>query len=372
MPSQNIVYADIDGNIGYQVPGLTPIRQNGRGQVPAPGWSGEYEWQGWVPFEEMPALFNPEQGYIATANHAIVDEFYPHYLDRDWAPGDRGQRIVDMIEAKIGDGGQITADDYASIQFDSKSLLAESYLPLLTDLSSDDVAVQEAVEQLRNWDSQERQDSVPAALFEIFLLHLIDNVLLDDIGTENLDLLSNSGLLIFLHDLATQPESQWWDDVNTPATETPEDILLQSLTEAINWLEINQEGGMDEWVWGNLHTITFEDSILGASGVAAIEAIFNRGPFPVDGGRAIVNANSWGSGDPAAVRGNPSMRMIVDMSDFDASQGIHPTGQSGHPYNPHYDDMMPLWLTGQYHPMPFSRELVEAAAVDHLVLRPSQ
>ena len=371
VPSQNVIYADGEGNIAYQTPGLIPVRKNGRGEVPVPGWTGEYEWEGWLPYEELPALFNPEQGYIVTANHAVVDEDYPYFIARDWASGDRGQRINDLIAARIKSGGKISVKDLARIQFDNKSLPAQSYVPLLEGLSSDDPDVQAAIERLRGWDLRETQDSVPASLFEIFYINLVSNVLADDIGQENLDsLLPYSAKTIFMHNLAGQLNSSWWDNQNTAAKESWQDIILQSLAEAVAWLEENQGGTMNEWAWGKVHTITFEDRVLGASGVAPIEAIFNRGPFAVDSSRDLVNAQAWLDSEPAAVIHHASQRMLVDMSNLDNSRSVIPTGNSGHPFNEHYDDQMPLYLTGQYHPMPFSREAVEAAAVEHLILQP--
>ncbi len=129
---------------------------------------------------------------------------------------------------------------------------------------------------------------------------------------------------------------------------------------------------MNEWTWGNIHTATFVSAPLGQSGVSLIESMVNRGPFPADGGQNIVNAMSWNWDNPAQVNWHPSMRMIVDMSDLDASQSIHPTGQSGHPYHKHYDDMFDLFLNGQYHPMLWSREAVEAAAAEVLILQPGE
>ena len=366
IPSQNFVYADVDGNIGYQTPSLIPIRTNGQGMVPVPGWTGEYEWEAYIPFEELPTLYNPEQGYIVTANHAVVDEAYPYFIARDWASGDRGQRITDMIEQAIAEG-PIDADDFARIHSDSYSLRAAAYVPLLTGLSSDDAAVQQALDTLGQWDYQERRDSVGASLFEIFYMRLAHNVLADDVGEENV---SDAYSTIYFHQLAQDTAARWWDDATTPETESREDILLRSLAEAVTWLSENLGGDMDEWTWGRLHTATFASTPLGESGIGPIESLVNRGPFPADGGSDLVNANNWSWAEPAAVRSHPSMRMIVDMSDFDASRWVIPTGQSGHPFNAHYDDQIELWLNGQYLPMRSSRAAVEEAAVDHLVLQP--
>ena len=366
IPSQNFVYADVDGNIGYQTPSLIPIRTNGQGMVPVPGWTGEYEWEAYIPFEELPTLYNPEQGYIVTANHAVVDEAYPYFIARDWASGDRGQRITDMIEQAIAEG-PIDADDFARIHSDSYSLRAASYVPLLAGLSSDDAAVQRALDTLGQWDYQERRDSVGASLFEIFYMRLAHNVLADDVGEENV---SDAYSTIYFHQLAQDTAARWWDDATTPETESREDILLRSLAEAVTWLSENLGGDMDEWTWGRLHTATFASTPLGESGIGPIESLVNRGPFPADGGSDLVNANNWSWAEPAAVRSHPSMRMIVDMSDFDASRWVIPTGQSGHPFNAHYDDQIELWLNGEYLPMRSSRAAVEDAAVDHLLLQP--
>lgn len=367
IPSQNVIYADREGNIAYQMPGLTPIRQNGIGIMPSPGWSGEYEWEGWIPYEALPAMFNPAPGYIETANQAIVDEAYPYFITRDWADGDRGQRINHLIEERINAGEKISTDDIARIQFDSHSMLAESYVPLLANLRPEDQRLQAALDVLRHWDGQERRHSTAPTIFEIFIVQLYPAILADEIGAENVNEIRNN---IFLHQIARDRLSPWWDNVNTPEAETREDILLQALTDALLWLDENQAGDMDSWEWGRLHTATFASQPLGESGIAEIEALVNRGPFPADGGRSIVNATGWSPGNPAAVTGHPSMRMIVDMSDFDASRMVIPTGQSGHPGHTHYDDQIPLWLNGEYHPMWWSREAVEANAADHLILQP--
>lgn len=367
VPAQNVIFADVDGNIAYQMPGLVPLRPQGDdGLLPMPGWTGEHEWQGWIPYEELPALYNPPQGYIVTANNAVVDKDYPYLVSIDWANGDRAQRIVTMIQERIG-SGKITAEDFAQIQFDSQSLMALDYAPIWQTLTSDDPEVQKAIELLRGWDGEERRDSVPAMLFEMFFWHLRPNVLKDEVGE---DLVSRATTTLFFHALASQADAKWWDDVTTTDTESRDQIVLKSLSEAIAYLKENVGGDMDSWTWGKLHTTTFPSAPLGQSGIGLIEKLVNRGPFPADGGYEIVNATSWDQKEPAVVTWHPSMRMIVDMSDFDLTKTVLPTGESGHPYNPHYDDMMPLWLNGQYNPLVFSEEKVKATAVSHLVLEP--
>ncbi len=368
IPSQNIIYADREGNIAYQMPGLTPIRKNGIGLMPNPGWTDEFEWEGWIPYEELPALFNPEKGIIVTANHAIVDEDYPHYITRDWADGDRGERIENMLDDILANGGKIDTTDIARIQFDSFSKLAETYVPLLAGLESDNEDVQEAINIIVGWnDGQERRDSVATTIFEIFIMELYPAILEDDIGLENVDKVRNN---IFLHEIATAPRAPLWDDQDTAVPETREDILLRAMENAVLWLNDNVSSSSNQWPWGRLHTATFVSAPLGQSGIADMEALVNRGPFPADGGPSIVNANSWSTDNPAAITGHPSMRMIVDLSDFDASQTVIPTGQSGHPGHRHYDDQIDLWLNGEYQPMWWSETAVTENAADHLILQP--
>ena len=367
IPSQNVVYADVEGNIGYQTPGLVPIRAAGNGMVPVPGWTGTYEWTGWIPYDDLPRLLNPDWGYVVTANNAVVDRDYPYLIANYWAAGDRAQRIVDMLEAAMADG-DVTADDFARIQFDSYSLLADRYLPLFEGLSSDNPEVQAAIERLRGWDRQVRRDSVPAALFEVWYANLTLNVLLDDVGEDNIDTVRGN---VFFGALAGSPDAVWWDDQATSARETREDIMLASLADTIAWFQENVSEDANDWTWGTIHTATFVSNPLGASGIGPLENLVNLGPVPVDGGQGIVNATSFNPNELAAVRAIPSMRMIVDLGDLDASLAVQPTGQSGHPTHPHYDDMLPLWQNGEYHAMLFSSALVEEKAAQTLVLRPA-
>ena len=371
VPPQNMIYADKEGNIAYQTPGLYPIRRNHDGLRPVPGWTDEYEWDGFIPFEEMPAMFNPESGIIVTANNAVVDEEYSYDIALYWDNGNRAQRITDMIADKLNTQGHFTIDDFKEMQFDSYSMLAEAYIPLLTPLSAGDPEVQKAIDLLAGWDYQERRPSVEAAIFEMFHWHLIPAILEDELVDVSDDFPWYSDpQQVFLIQMSEQPDAEWWDNVSTGAVETREDILLQALGESVAWLEENVGGDMDDWTWGSIHTSTFTSLPLGDSGIGAIEDLVNRGPFPTDGGSDIVNATSWDSGDPAKVVWLPSMRMIVDLSNLDASQTIHPTGQSGHPGHHHYEDMIPLWLNGEYHQMLWSETAVQENAVDTLILKP--
>jgi penicillin G amidase len=368
---QNIVYADVAGNIAYQLPGRLPIRRNGDGLLPVPGWTGEYEWEGWIPYDELPALFNPESGYIVAANNAVVDDEYPHFLSYYWADGNRAQRIEDMLNESLAGGRLLSPDDFGRIQNDNYSLLAAEYVPLFSGLNSSNPQEQAALERMRGWDYQLRRDSVPAALFEIFYMQLAPAVLADELGDVAEEYLTHSDpQRVFFHALARQPAARWWDNVQTPQVETRAEILLQAVGATVAWLEQNIGPDMNEWTWGRLHTATFVSAPLGQSGIKLVETAVNRGPLPADGGSSIVNANGWSWSEPAVVRGHVSMRMIVDFDQFDATLVVIPTGQSGHPYHRHYDDFVDLWLNGRYHTMLFNREAVTAASTQRLLLQP--
>ena len=366
IPSQNFVYADTDGNIAYQMPGRVPIRKNGIGIVPSPGWNGEYEWEGWIDYDKLPALFNPEKGYIVTANHAIVDEDYPYYIRRDWANGDRGFRIEEMIDGALSDG-VVTMAEMRLMQFDSLSMPADTYRPLIAPLDSEYANVQVAIGDLADWTGQERRGSYETTLFELFYRQLPHAILDDDIGAENVGMLGSD---IFLHAIANEPNSAWWDNTDTPEIETRDDILLQTIENAVVELDDISDEKVDESYWALFHHVTFRSAPLGESGINVIEKLVNRGPYPVDGGPGIVNANGWSPDNFAEVDWHPSMRMIVDMADYDASIGIIPTGQSGHPGDPHYDDQIPMWINGEYIPFWWTETAVKKAAVSEMTLQP--
>jgi penicillin amidase len=385
-PSQNIVYADRQGNIGYQMPGSSPIRAGDHtGLLPVPGWTDAYEWRGYIPFDSLPRILNPERGYIVTANQAIVpldyydqlaaqlgDQFGAdtnYHIGYYFAYGYRGQRINDLIVELAPH----TPKTFATIQSDNLNLSAQEMLPYITALEFDDPLLDEARDWLSEWDFQMHMDSQQAALYAYFWLHLMDNLFNDQLAPV-LRATGGDNYLWATYQLAQNPQSIWWDDTRTPEIiETRDDILKRSFAEA--YTAAVQKLGEDRgaWRWGDLHTATFVSDPLGQSGIPLVEAIVNRGPVATSGGSEIVNATGWSAASGSfEVNSLPSMRMIVDLGDMDSSLAIHTTGQSGNPFSPHYSDMIDLWRNIEYHPMLWKREQVEAAAVNTLVLRPER
>ncbi len=374
-PSQNFIYADVDGNIGYQTPGRIPIRAKGDGQLPVPGWTGEYDWTGYIPFDQLPRTYNPAKGYVATANNAVVGPDFPYFLSMEWDRGYRAKRIVDSIESK----GQLSPDDFAAIQGDNLDIAAQQIVPYLSNLTVDGDA-QKVLDTIKAWDFRTTEQSSGAGAYQAFWLHLLRNTFDDDLGDLAKNYVSgddvNRQAMILL---LAQPEAKWWDNAATPdRVETRDDVLKQSLVDAAHDLVTQYGSDPNGWQWGKLHTVTFVHRALGTQPVAPI---YNRGPFPVSGYTALVN-NTGGSfalayqpGDPKLTdimkeSYGPSLRQIIDLSDLNASRFIHTTGQSGLPTSPHYDDMTPLWLKIQYAPMWWNADDVKAHADGSLTLTP--
>lgn len=372
VPAQNMVYADVEGNIGYQTPGWIPIRGAGHdGSLPVPGWTDEYLWQGYIPFDDLPRTFNPEAGFIATANNAIIGPDYPYLITTDFDRGYRARRITDMI---ANAPAPITIEYVRQIHGDNKDLGAEFLVPALMQVDLQDGRLAETRAILEGWDYQLSMDSAPAALYNSFFYHLLARGFRDDLP-EDYWPGGGSRWILIVKNLMGNPNSFWWDDkTTTDSVETFDDILRLAFSDAVRELEKRFGNDPSAWSWGEMHTLTLRHSTLGGSGVPPIEALFNRGPFRASGGSSIVNATGWDASKPApqayTVESLPSERAIYDLSDFGNSIAIHTTGQSGHAYHPHYLDMTPMWANIEYYAMLWTEADVVRNAEGHLVLTP--
>ena len=380
VPSQNFVYADVDGNIGYQAPGNIPIRAKGDGLLPVPGWSSDYEWKGYIPFEELPYSYNPPQGYIATANNAVVGSDYKYMITLDWDKGYRARRIVDMIEADKKKG-KITLAAIQKQQGDNANLSAQEVMPFLANLTFTDSRLKAPQQYLLKWDFQQTMDSGEAALYNMFWSKLIINTFYDELP-DTLWPGPSADTMMAMRYLLEQPNNKWWDDTKTKdRVETRDEILAKSFKDAYDEMVNRYTEDTKNWAWGKLHTASFQNATLGKSGIAPIEWLFNRNNYQTAGGASIVNATGYRISKPSDKRTDaktfevtavPSMRMIVDLADFKKSVTIHTTGQSGHAFSKHYNDMIDLWRTIQYHPMLWDRGSVEAAKEAVLILEPKK
>ena len=373
VPSQNFVYADVDGNIGYQMPGDIPIRAQGDGTVPVPGWTGEYEWMGFIPFDELPSVYNPEVGYIATANNQVVPDSYPYLISTEWAAPYRAARIVELIESK----DKLSPDDMAAIQGDTHPLPTDSFVPLLAgiDLSGDAEQAQQAQQMMAAWDRMMSANAPEPLIYEAYVRQLARETFGDELAATGDEELAEDYLSSYRNDttqtlerLVGEPDNAWWDDVRTAQIERANDIVKRAFVAAIAELQASFGNAPERWQWGEPHFANFDHLIFGE--VSPLDSIFNRS-IPARGTNFTVNAASPAY-DTLAMDAGASYRHIVDLSDLPSSRFVHTTGQSGLIFNKHYDDLIEPWQNVDYLPMRFDRAEIEKSAEDVLVLEPAQ
>ena len=365
VPSQNMVYADVDGNIGYQCPGLLPLRAKGEGSAPVPGWTGEYEWIGWIPYEDLPSEYNPPNGFIASANNRIISYLYAYYLSNEWAPPYRATRIEELLTAKP----KLSIQDMRDIQADVYSIPDRELSTFVLALQPENDNQRRALDFIKGWDYRTTMDSVPASLMETILAYTMRNTFGDELGTLVNDYADN-GIPVLLRVLP-DVNNVWFDDVTTPARETRDDILRRSLNQTLVDLGRRLGGNMNGWTWGKLHTATFKHQALG--NVPFASRIFNLGPVAVPGAGGngfTVYAATYNLAKPYNTNTVSSMRAIYDLADFDQSLMVNAVGQSGQPGSKHYGDMIEDWRNVTLLPMPFSRAAVEQHTADVLNLTP--
>jgi penicillin amidase len=369
VPSQNLVYADREGHIGYQAPGRIPIRKSGNdGYLPAEGWRTNDDWTGsYVPFEALPSVLDPEEGFVVTANQAVVDDRdYPYFLGRDWDAGWRSQRIRELLEEE----GELSVEEMADLQLDDRNPMAQVLVPLLLEQQLGEGYYGEGRELLEDWDGSQPVDSAAAAYFNVVWRNLLELTFHDDLP-EAAWPEGGGRWMLAVEGLLRDPGNAWWDDRTTEdEVERRDDVLRMAMLQAREELTRIEARNPEKWDWGHLHELDLVHQTLGTSGVGLVEALFNRGGWRTAGGGSIVNATAWDAREGYGVTAAPSMRMVVSLEDFDDSRWINLTGVSGHPASDHYTDQTDLWAEGETLPWFFSRDAVEAAGQETLVLVP--
>lgn len=366
VPAQNLIYADASGNIGYQAPGRIPVRKTGDGTLPMPGWTSANGWAGTIPFDQLPFVLNPTAGYLVTANNAAAGPDGP-MLTKDWDYGYRAAGIDRLIRERIDAGEKFTVDSLAEIQLDTGDANADAFLPVIAELDLDGGAARGA-ELLAEWNGDADVDSAQAAYFAVFWRTLLD----DMFGglPESTQPQGGDRWFDVVGTLLGEPDSTWW--TNDELGVTGRDAMIENALDAA-WAESTKRMGSntDSWRWGRLHTLTLTNQSFGESGIAPIEWLFNRGPYELGGGSAVVNAIGWDATVGYGVDWVPSMRMVVDLADRDASRWINLTGASGHAFHANYADQAPLWQHGELRDWAFTRDAVEAGARNTLMLTPA-
>jgi penicillin G amidase len=369
-PSQNMVYADREGHIGYQAPGMIPIRKSGHtGDYPAEGWSPANDWTGnYVPFDALPSLLDPDGGMVVTANQAVIGEDYPFFLGNSWSYGYRSQRLVQLLERQ----DKYSVEDMARLQLDVRNGFAPTFVPYLRDVFMPSQYLSAGQRLLERWNYQQTPGSQAAAYYNAVWRNTLELTFHDQLK-ESVWPDGGDRWFEVMRRLLADPENLWWDDVETETVvETRDDILFQAMAEARDELVRRQARRPADWSWGHLHRMNLEHQSVGQSDVGLVQWLFNRGGYEVGGGDSIVNATGWTAPEGYEVDWAPSMRMVVSMADLDESRWVNLTGVSGHPFHPHYVDQTDLWVEGETLPWHFSRDRVEEAAEDTLRLVPSR
>ncbi|MFJ7948110.1 penicillin acylase family protein [Streptomyces sp. NPDC096354] len=410
VPSQNLIYADTKGNIGYQAPGKIPVRKAGNGTMPSPGWASSYGWEkDPIPFDKLPWEYNPKRGYIVTANQAVIDEKYPYLLTKDWGYGTRSQRINDLIESKIKGGGKISTDDMQKMQMDNTSEIAALLVPELMKINVSDKSVREAQKLLEGWDYTQEPDSAAAAYFNAVWRNILRLAFGDKLpkelrvkgecltvlpadstgpvdeqdkpvrecGQRDTDTAQPDGgdrWYQVVANLMNDENNGWWKapkNRKDKATENRDELFGRAMKDA-RW-ELTAKLGKDisTWSWGRLHQLTLKNQTLGTEGPDVLQRALNRGPWNLGGGEAAVNASGWNAAGGYEVVWVPSMRMVVNVGDWDKSRWINLTGASGHAFSAHYTDQTDKWVNGDLLDWSFGTNAVANATKDTLTLKPS-
>ena len=365
VPSQNLVYADVDGTIGYQMPGRVPVRSSGDGTLPVPGWPTHFEWTRMRPFNDLPSFTDPADDVIVTANNPVTPDAYG-VMGTEYDHGYRAARLLELLDEA---GDEITVEQVQAMQGDAHDSGAELVVPFLLRLDGGDERVARAQQILEEWDFQLHAGSAAGALYSAVWRHLLAGTFHDELP-ERYRPGGGSRWITVVTNLLEEPRNAWWDDVGTDAVEVRDIALENAVLAAMD--ELTGALGDDplQWQWGDLHTATFRNGTLGESGIGLVEDRFNRGPYRVGGGHAVVNATQWVPHAGYEVTVIPSLRMIVDLDDLDRSLALHTPGQSGHAYHPNYTSMVQPWQRNEQRPMPWSREAVEAVTTKRMTLRP--
>jgi penicillin amidase len=370
-PSQNFVYADVDGHIGYAMSGRIPVRASGDGGTPVQGWTGEGEWTGTVPAEQMPALLDPPSGQIVTANSEI-DARWPTTMTRDWTAPFRTMRIIEMLGGRTG----LDREAMHAMQMDTRSLAAEPIMAAV-DAASRSAGYAKAepeartgIERLRLWDRV--VDGRPVvSLYEAFVRALWRRTFADELDVAVFNEFFEYGLAeryVGLYAIIGDPDARWWNDIATvDRRETRDDIVLLAAADAV--LSLRAKFGVEQhWYWDQLHALRFRHTL--SAGGRVFDWFFTRGPVPMVGDAWTVRKASVDVRAPYGVVDISSYRQIVDVGNWDQTWAVNTTGQSGHPLSPHYFDQNALWTAGNYRTFPFSRAAVEKAKAHRMLLTP--
>ncbi len=343
-PTQNFVYADQQGTIAYKANGKIPIRKKGDGLIPVPGWTDEYEWKGYIPFNELPRVVNPKEGFIATANNKVISDEYPYFISNQWAQPYREQRIKEVLSSK----DKLTVKDMKSLQMDIVNLQAKEFVPLfMKELNENkDKEIQQALEILKGWDFKDDKEASAPLIFNIWITKIPLVLFEDQIPSENYELFKGRKPVldqIVRNALAGNP-GPWIKEYGGIAK-----LLEDSLQLALKDIKESQGNDIKDWTWGEYHQVHFDHPL---SSVSPLQYVFNsKGGVPANGSGVTVQAAGFktdGTTDHGA-----SWRFVADLSDLSVTNHLVGPGQSGHLKSKWYSDQLEKWVDGTYHQTSF-------------------
>ncbi len=374
-PQQNMVYADIEGNIGYIAPARVPLRKaenDIKGLAPSPGWDARYDWDGFIPFDRLPRHFNPVEQKFVTANQKIVGSDYPFFITSEWTLPFRADRIATLLAAQP----KHDMTSFAAIQADNVSIAAQQLLPILRTTVAQSPRATEALALLQKWDGAMAVDKAEPLIFNAWMREASRQIFTDELGPELMQDYweqrnVHQAMVNVLNDVGGQ--SHWCVDVSKPAGTKPQscaDLLSASLEAALADLERRYGANLQKWQWGTAHFARSEHRPFGK--VKSLSAVFDI-RIPTPGDTYTVNVGRYSlrdDADPFANRHAASLRALYDLSNLENSRFIHSTGQSGNVLSPLYSNFSQRWAAVEYVPMQMRRETVENMQMGTLVLTP--
>jgi len=368
-PMQTIAYADVDGNIGFASIGRVPVRKPAndlRGLAPAPGWDARYDWAGWIPFDELPRVFNPRDGMVVNANHKTLPPGYRHFITSEWQSPYRANRIGALLAATP----KHSKESFARMQMDAVSPAVRELLPRLLATPAKSERARDALKRLAAWDATMAADRPEPLIVIAWWRELSRGLYGDELGAAFNATWGMRAPFVASALTARGGAARWCDDTRTERVETCDDILAEALERALDDLARRYGANPDRWRWGEAHFAWSQHRPF--SRVRWLAPFFEiRVPVPGDAYTVNVGQTDFNDAfEPYASRHAASLRAVYDLADLEGSLFIHSAGQSGNPLSRHYRDLSALWARGEYVPMLTERKRIEALGAQRLLLTP--
>lgn len=361
-PAQNFVFASQDGTIAYRANGLIPIRpEEDDALLPVPGWDPAYQWEGYIPWDELPTIINPDSGIISTANNQIVDDDYPYHITHTWAQPYRHQRIIDVLYA----ASDHTAEDMMDLQMDVVNLQAEEFVPILTralrDREQSDIEEQ-ALTMLQDWQYEDLRDEPGPLLFHLWMDEISSQLFKEALPKEIYDLFEGRANIVdeMLRDADEGQTGPWIEKAGGF-----EVLVSTSFQQAVARATELQGENPSDWKWGEFHQVVFNHPL---AAITPLNYLFNGSPLPADGSRITVKAASYHT-ETGIVTNGAGWRGVMDLADLENTHHLVGPGQSGHVFSDTYHSQREAWVNGDYHITSLQPEQYQPLS-DHLQLIP--